>query len=265
MKNENNNVNTTNYNPLLYAIFKNNNEISRLLLNYKNIDINVKDCQKNTPLFRAVYNENIEIVRLLLYFKNIDINAKNSENETALFRAVYNENIEIVRLLMTFKNIDANREAQLTNKTEAPIHHAIRNKSIDIAKILLESGQVDLAIKYKYKYKYYYKEETPLYCAIDEEMNYDTINLVLSQEKIDVNSKHIYNNISKRKISGEERIYVDDDDGYDIEEHREDEITPLFRAIDKHLDYNIIQLLINKDGIDVNLKRHTTFVEKSKS
>lgn len=103
---------------------------------------------------------------------------------------------------MTFKNIDENREAQLTNKTEAPIHHAIRNKSIDITKILLESGQVDLAIKYKYKYKYYYKEETPLYCAIDEEMNYNTINLVLSQEKIDVNSKHIYNNISKRKITG---------------------------------------------------------------
>ena len=74
-----------------------------------------------TPLCYAVENQNIEIINLLLEHKDIDINLPSIPillfltkfyniwlNKTPLCYAVEKQNVEIVKLLLANENIDIN-------------------------------------------------------------------------------------------------------------------------------------------------------------
>ncbi|KAK8895179.1 hypothetical protein M9Y10_023621 [Tritrichomonas musculus] len=119
--------------------------------NNKGKESEEKNITNLTPLYLAVKNENYEIVQLLINHKNIDINMKSysyywkyngflidgiqqEENkqiieecidETALHFAISKGNIQIIRALLNHKNIDVNivdmqnrRPIELTNQKE---------------------------------------------------------------------------------------------------------------------------------------------------
>ena len=69
--------------PLTLAIINNNYDIIKLLLSFKNIDINSEDKIGIPPLFRAIYNKQNDIVALLLSLKdelNLEVKDKNTHN-----------------------------------------------------------------------------------------------------------------------------------------------------------------------------------------
>ncbi|EKV57225.1 ankyrin repeat-containing protein [Brachyspira hampsonii 30446] len=55
---------------------KNSDNVSNILNNSADIDVNVLDIEGYTPLHRAVYNKDLNTVNVLLKDKNIDINSK---------------------------------------------------------------------------------------------------------------------------------------------------------------------------------------------
>ncbi len=146
-------------------------------LDYQNIN------SKKTALYLAVENENIEIVKILLSHKDVDVNILNESNaeytrgrsdeyfsytdyktknkkRTALYLAVLKENTEIIKLLLENKRIDVN---------------VINTSTFDTA---WDKGDV-----YFTEYK---KERTALYLAV-QKRNIEIINLLLSNNNIDVN------------------------------------------------------------------------------
>jgi ankyrin repeat protein len=78
----------------------NNIEIVKLLLSYKNINVNYQNYWKNTALILASYRNNIEIVKLLLIHPDINIFLKNNISKTALDYAKERKNKEIEILLI---------------------------------------------------------------------------------------------------------------------------------------------------------------------
>nr|WP_109227129.1 ankyrin repeat domain-containing protein [Orientia tsutsugamushi] len=75
-------------------------EVERLLLEEKNIDVNVTDTYLNTPLYYAVANGYIGIVKLLLSH-GANINSINCSGNTPLICSVIAEQVEIVKLLLS--------------------------------------------------------------------------------------------------------------------------------------------------------------------
>ena len=130
------------------AIYNGNNEIVKLLLEQKGIDINIPSVIRQsrsmsvqdvmhedikTALIFAIENENIEIIQLLLSFDDIDVNLQYENKElefndnlvdentygmvqgvntfeqgTSLTRAIQKGNVEIVKLLLKHEKIDPN-------------------------------------------------------------------------------------------------------------------------------------------------------------
>jgi ankyrin repeat protein len=97
---------------LIDACIDGNTDLVRDLIN-KSIAhkalVNVKDEDGYTPLHFAVYKDNIEIVRLLLDFK-ADPNAQDEDGCTPLHFSAFNENKEICKML-----IDRGSDAEIEN------------------------------------------------------------------------------------------------------------------------------------------------------
>jgi ankyrin repeat protein len=87
-----------------------NHSTLKLLLDYKNIYLDLKDAADGrTPLIMAAYFEDLESVRLLINAK-ADLNVQDSSGSSALMWAVKKQNLHITKLL-----IAAGAELNLTN------------------------------------------------------------------------------------------------------------------------------------------------------
>ena len=127
---------------------KNNNQA-----NYDTIQID-----KKSAIYLAIEHDNIEIVKLLLQQKNIDLNLicenNNKEMKTPLYLAVENKKIEIIKLLLENPNIDVNIQSGtkgdngkcenklLTHST--PLHLAIKKHNTEIIKQLLKNSKINI-------------------------------------------------------------------------------------------------------------------------
>lgn len=167
--------------PINAAISNDDDEIVQLLLNQKDIDVNLRslkydedidECTSEfyrevTPLYQAAgFCKNPKIVQLLLNQKNTDINAiinireeqyytstgkrfdpRNIE-ETALYAAVNNGKLENVRILLTQENIDVNFKSKTyCNKlfhAMSILERAVYRRNLDILKLLLEDKRFDV-------------------------------------------------------------------------------------------------------------------------
>jgi ankyrin repeat protein len=88
----------------MYASSNDNIDIVKLLLERKDIDINIKDNDGWTTLiFASEYGE-IDVIKLLLEREDIDINIKNNNGWTALIFALH-DNIDIVNLLNNYNSL----------------------------------------------------------------------------------------------------------------------------------------------------------------
>jgi ankyrin repeat protein len=126
---------------LAHAIAINDRKSFRLLLSY-GADVNEGDL-----LHLAVKNRNIEMIQILLENK-IDVNKKNSKGVSPIFTAAEDNQVEIVRWLL---NYGADPDIEAT-------HHVCRQGNLEIAKILIEQGKVNLEAEDRF-------QMTPLHWA----------------------------------------------------------------------------------------------------
>jgi len=87
---------------LILASYFGITEMVKLLLEHKDIAVNIQDSHGWTALICATYKRHAEIVKLLLEHKDIDINIQNYNGETALIIATKGEYTEIVKLLENY-------------------------------------------------------------------------------------------------------------------------------------------------------------------
>jgi len=104
MKNIILNINKMNYHKqslLRLSINNNNNEITRLLMNYANdhnILLNINESDGDTLLLTASKNNNTNIVEQLINYANthdIILNFKNIYNENPVLHAIWNNNVNV--------------------------------------------------------------------------------------------------------------------------------------------------------------------------
>lgn len=85
--------------PLIAALKTDNIERAKLLLGYKDIDVNMENMSGETPLIIAINRESFDMVRLL-YTSRVRLNLKGNAGQTPLFAATRKDNVEIVKLLI---------------------------------------------------------------------------------------------------------------------------------------------------------------------
>ena len=124
---------------------KNADNVSTIISNSMDIDINVLDAEGYTPLHRAIYNRDLDTVNILLQNENIDINSKLDikvsidgwylGGATPLILASYIGASDIVTVLL-----DNNADIKAKDDVDGSmaIHMASANGNNEVVKILLE-------------------------------------------------------------------------------------------------------------------------------
>lgn len=88
------------YTALMIAVWKNHENIVKLLLSTPGINVNITNNEGKTALMRAASWTHENLVKLLLQVPNININAQDKHGITALLEAVLEENESIVKMLL---------------------------------------------------------------------------------------------------------------------------------------------------------------------
>lgn len=128
--------------PLLYAIFRNNYNISELLLKH-NANINAKDEEGwNTFLYASSFSDS-KMIRLLLSHNEELSKSYTKDNLTGLHLAVIFDNMRVVKYLVENANIDINYQDK---DGWTALHYAAYNKKNRIYNLLIRLG-ADISIK----------------------------------------------------------------------------------------------------------------------
>ncbi|KAL6796140.1 hypothetical protein GGI42DRAFT_95189 [Trichoderma sp. SZMC 28013] len=96
--------------PLACAINNGDEDMCRLLLATRQVDINTKDINDYTPIWYAASNGDKAIVSLLLATKHVDINVENDEGNTPLSSAAELGYEDVVSLLLATGQVDFDTE-----------------------------------------------------------------------------------------------------------------------------------------------------------
>jgi ankyrin repeat protein len=110
------------YTALLYAVYINNEDIVRTLLN-SGADVEAQNSNTHTPLILATIQGNTNMVRLLLSF-NCNLNRRIAYDNTALIWASACAPLEIIQILLdagadkNIKNISGNTAADVAYNLE---------------------------------------------------------------------------------------------------------------------------------------------------
>tara|TARA_B100002052_G_C15878751_1_gene598205 strand:+ start:1148 stop:2068 length:921 start_codon:yes stop_codon:yes gene_type:complete len=108
------------------------------LLEKENIDINNKDKNVGDSILHfAIIKEYLNIINLLLQYENININIKNYNNETPLHYACIVNNLNIVKVLLEGGANPNNINLQNQNSLQYSVYYAKDNYNIQIIKELL--------------------------------------------------------------------------------------------------------------------------------
>ncbi|ACE06350.1 hypothetical protein Aasi_0996 [Candidatus Amoebophilus asiaticus 5a2] len=125
--------------PLHFASEKEDPEIAQKLIDRK-VNINVQDIYDSTPLHWASASGSTETVKNLID-AGADITIKNEYGWTSLHWASIKGKTAVVQILVS--KLDANQLCITDKRGNTPLHSALENESIDIAKILVDKN-VDL-------------------------------------------------------------------------------------------------------------------------
>jgi len=110
----------------------------RNLLEKENIDINNKDKNVGDSILHfAIIKEYLNIINFLLQYENININIKNYNNETPLHYACIVNNLNIVKVLLEGGANPNNINLQNQNSLQYSVYYAKDNYNIQIIKELL--------------------------------------------------------------------------------------------------------------------------------
>lgn len=124
--------------PLACACYRGNIELARVILETagKRVDVNQKDRMGYSPLLWAISNDHYEITHMLLNRNDIDINIRNKDDETPLLLAtVYNHPMIVQRLFYHGALIDVRDKEGGT-----PLSRACLRDRFTIVHMLLNAG-----------------------------------------------------------------------------------------------------------------------------
>lgn len=108
------------------------------LLEKENIDINSKEKTVGDSILHfAIIKEYLNIINLLLQYEDININIKNYNNETPLHYACIVNNLNIVKVLLEGGANPNNINLQNQNSLQYSVYYAKDNYNIQIIKELL--------------------------------------------------------------------------------------------------------------------------------
>ena len=110
----------------------------------KILDINVTDRLGRTALLLACRRHEEEVVRLLVSHKDVDVNAKNTLDEyTALHFACDLGNTQVVQLLLNHDSVKVNA---LDGLKHTPLYYAARGNHVEVTRLLLERPHINLEV-----------------------------------------------------------------------------------------------------------------------
>lgn len=229
---------------LALAAIENDIELVKLLLSYKDIDINKQCNNGKTPLLLALHEKHFDIARELLEQDTIDVNRKDNHGLSPLLSALQTDN-EIFDLLLAHKDIDVNIK---NNMGVTPLFYAAEKGLIELAKKMINHPDIDVN---KITSGY-----TPLTVAIISK-NIEIVMCLLQHERIDVNLFVLDNvfaplhiatqseNIKAvRELLKHENIIVNKRNCYGQ--------TALYIATNRGCN-DIIKLLLQQENIDPNI------------
>ena len=125
---------------LMISVENANDEVLKLLLNKKNIDVNIKDSENVTPLIKATMRNNIKAIQELVTNSHLlcDVNAIDDHGETALIWAAKTGNNKAVELLFNYgKNINSEI---VDHAGYRAVSKAILAGNVDTLKLLKQFG-----------------------------------------------------------------------------------------------------------------------------
>ena len=92
---------------LMEAIDNDHDEVVDLLLAQAGIEVNAKDCDKNTALHLACFEDRFQYnLSKLLDVPGILVNERNSKGRTPIMEAIWNDNIDDVWLMAAVAKVD---------------------------------------------------------------------------------------------------------------------------------------------------------------
>ncbi|KAI3188526.1 hypothetical protein DTO003C3_10231 [Penicillium roqueforti] len=198
--------------PLMRALKYSSAAVRELLLNRRDLDINIQNQARDSALSYAIHYGNSSTVKSVLEQPNVRVDVKHKHGRTALHLAVFAGRIGFVHLLlysgsdpdlqddsghspwdwarrfnrpmmeMIFSN-DPKSEVflgtQSSQDAELPLHQAVSYGSVDAVKRLLGQKGLDLDIQNRKGY-------TPLHLAIQSK-RLEMVSLLLGHPRVNVN------------------------------------------------------------------------------
>lgn len=130
------------FTPLVQAIFERHQKVVKLLLDRADVNPNLCDTTYNqTPLWMAS-TAGDEILKMFLERKDIEIDGQSRWGETPLYQAVQRKHLSAARMLL-----DAGADPNIpTHENKTPLSWAAAQSSEDALDLLLKHPTVDLDI-----------------------------------------------------------------------------------------------------------------------
>ncbi len=168
----------------LLVEFKYNKDYIQKLLEFRDennkplLNINVINMYYNTPLHMAIYTDNNEVTRLLVN-NNANLDLLNKRGLSPLHVATLKNNFNMVQLLLE-KGANVNLQDY---SLRTPLHMSMeRNISVKIVKLLLDY-KIDTQIKANFEIDGVDKSYTALMLICDCYLNLEKVDLVLEFSK----------------------------------------------------------------------------------
>ena len=272
--------------PLMRAFQYSSAAVRELLLNRRDLDINLQNQARDSALWYSIHYGNFSAVKNVLEQPNVRVDVKHKHGRTALHLAVFAGRIGFVHLLLSsgsdpdlqddsgqspwdwarrfnrpvmkmMFSTDFDAEVflgtQSSQDAELALHQAVSHGSIDAVKWLLRPESLNLDIQDRKGY-------TPLHLAI-QGRRLEVVNLLLSHPRTNVNCKDRHGNtplwLSTYSSCDEitERLLAEKDINVNFIGGRgilEMPSTSLHHAATR-LDTGLLQRLLAVPGIDLNI------------
>ncbi|KAL8711263.1 MAG: hypothetical protein Q9225_007149 [Loekoesia sp. 1 TL-2023] len=125
--------------PLMYASRGGHDQIIRLLLERKEVEVDRKDSRRITALNIAATHNRTEAARVLLDSKRVDVNWQGCDyGGSSLISAIKKGNADLVKMLL-----EAGASQKDTGSIESPLSLAVSGRHGNIVKILLANEHYD--------------------------------------------------------------------------------------------------------------------------